>query len=60
MVKPQPFKYKCSNCGYSKILQPKSDVLNPMDFMNECPKCKNKMDRVALNIIEKSLYQYKL
>jgi len=57
MIKPRAFKYKCKNCGFSKIVQPKSDVLNPLDFLNECPKCKNKMDKVELNILEKIFWR---
>lgn len=53
MIAPQPFKFKCPQCGYSKVVKPKSDVINPMDLMNICPKCKSKMERVDLNIIEK-------
>jgi len=57
MIKPQPFKYKCLHCGYSKIIKPKSDVLNPLDFINECPKCKSKMDKVELNMLEKIFWR---
>ncbi len=52
MIKPPPFKYKCPKCGYSKIVRPKSDVINPMEWMSRCPKCKSKMDKVKLNPIE--------
>ncbi len=55
MIQPQPFKYKCKDCGYSKIIKPKSDALNPMDFINICPKCKSKMKRETLNILDKLL-----
>lgn len=53
MIKPQPFKYKCPQCGYSKVVKPKSDVLNQMDMINICPKCKATMEREELNIIDK-------
>jgi len=53
MIKPQPFKYKCPQCNYSKVVKPKSDVLNPLDMIDTCPKCKSKMDKVDLNIIDK-------
>lgn len=53
MIAPQPFKYKCFECGYSKVVKPKSDVLNSIDMLNICPKCKNKMEKVNLNIIDK-------
>lgn len=57
MIAPKPFKFKCSECGYSKIIKPKSDVLNPLDFISECPKCKSKMGRVKLNMIEKIFWR---
>lgn len=52
MIPPKPFKYKCPKCGYSKIVKPKSDVLNPIELNSRCPKCKSMMDRVELNSIE--------
>ncbi len=53
MIKPQPFKFKCIQCGYSKIVTPKSDVLNPADMISICPKCKSKMEKVKLNFLKK-------
>lgn len=53
MVAPQPFKYKCQKCNYSKIVKPKSDVLNPIDYIDTCPKCGSKMNQVNLSIIDK-------
>ncbi len=53
MIAPQPFKYKCPQCGYSKVIKPKSDAINPMDINNICPKCKSKMERESLNILDK-------
>ena len=55
MLSPKPFKYKCKECGYSKIVKPKSDALNLADFNSTCPKCKNEMDKVALNALDKIL-----
>lgn len=52
MIQPQPFKYLCPKCGYSKTVKPKSDVLNPLDFISTCPKCNSKMERKELNIID--------
>ena len=52
MIKPPPFKYKCLNCGYSKIVRPRSDVINPLEWNSRCPKCSTTMDRVKLNPIE--------
>lgn len=53
MIKPQPFKYQCSQCGYSKIVAPKSDVLNPLDFIDLCPKCQVKMRKVDMILLDK-------
>ena len=48
MIAPKPFKFKCPQCGYSKIVRPKSDVLNPTDWNSICPKCKATMNKVEL------------
>ncbi len=53
MIQPKPFKFVCPKCGYSKIVKPKSDVLNPMDMINTCPKCEASMERKELNILDK-------
>jgi Zn finger protein HypA/HybF involved in hydrogenase expression len=53
MIAPQPFKYKCFVCGYNKVVKPKSDVINPISMMRICPKCKNEMEKVNLNIFDK-------
>jgi len=53
MIQPKPFKFVCLKCGYSRVVKPKSDVLNPIDMINICPKCGAKMERKALNIIDK-------
>lgn len=45
MIQPKPFKYLCPKCGYSKVVKPKSDVLNPMEMISNCPKCGEKMER---------------
>lgn len=55
MIQPKPFKFVCPKCGYSKIVKPKSDVLNPMDMMNICPKCNEKMRRRELNVLDNIL-----
>ena len=57
MIQPKSFKYKCTKCGYSKTVKPKSDALNPLDFINECPKYKSKMDKIKLNILEKIFWR---
>ena len=51
MIQSKPFKYKYLKCGYSKVIKPKSDVINPIDMMRLCPKCKNEMEKVNLNIL---------
>jgi len=58
MIAPQSFKYKCPQCGYSKVVKPKSDAINPMDINNICPKCKAKMDKKNLNIMDKHFLTY--
>ena len=52
MIQAKPFKYKCPECGYSKVVKPKSDVVNPMDFLSTCPKCKTAMQKVSLNVFD--------
>ncbi len=51
-VKPNPYKLVCSQCGYSKVISPRSDVLNPMDLVSICPKCKGKMEKKSLNLLD--------
>jgi len=55
MIAPQPFKFKCSQCKFSKVVRLKSDVINPMDILNICPKCNSKMKKVPLNFFDKLL-----
>ena len=57
MIQPQSFKYKCPKCGYSKIIKPKSDVINPIEWNNTCPKCQTQMERNELNVIEKIFWR---
>ena len=52
MIQPQPFKYLCPKCGYSKTVKPKSDVLDSIDFISTCPKCNTQMERKELNILD--------
>ncbi|MEA3498000.1 MAG: hypothetical protein U9R16_02960 [Campylobacterota bacterium] len=59
MIAPKPFKHKCSECGHTKIVKPKSDVLNPTDWIKICPKCKAEMTKQELNIFERFLYTRK-
>ncbi len=39
MIKPNPYKLVCPDCGYYKIVSPKSDVLNSAIDLSLCPKC---------------------
>lgn len=59
MIQPKPFKYICPKCGYSKVVKPKSDVLNPMDMMRICPKCDGKMERKELTSLDNLLSIFK-
>ena len=45
MIRPLPSKFICPKCGYSKIHQPESDALSPMDLVQICPKCNETMQR---------------
>ena len=51
-VRPNPYKLVCQKCGFSKIVAPKSDCLNPKDLMAMsplCSKCDEKMERRAVD-----------
>lgn len=51
-IKPNPYKLVCPNCGFSKIVAPKSDALSAKDIvaMNPvCKKCGNKMERKSVD-----------
>lgn len=52
MIQPRPFKFVCPQCGYSKVVKPKSDALSPLDMMNICPKCQTKMEHKELNAFD--------
>ena len=52
MVAPKPFKWVCKKCGYSKTVTPRSDVIDPRDFMNRCPKCGDEMEKEDANILD--------
>ncbi len=55
MIQPKPFKFVCPKCGYSKIVRPKSDVVNPADFMSICLKCDIPMEKTSLSTTENLL-----
>ena len=52
-IAPKPYKLKCPQCGYSKTVHPKSDVVNGLEDWPICPKCNSKMDREKLTGISK-------
>jgi Zn finger protein HypA/HybF involved in hydrogenase expression len=53
MIPPKPYKLKCTKCGYTKIIKPKSDVLPSLDFITTCPKCRGKVVKCDLNLVDK-------
>ncbi len=59
MIQPQPFKYQCPQCGYSKLVKPRSDVLNLIEMSNICPKCNTKMEKKELTTFDnlKSIFK---
>jgi len=59
MIQPKPFKYVCQKCSYSKIVKPKSDVLNPIEMMSICPKCEAKMEKNVLTSLDNLLSIFK-
>jgi len=40
-IRPQPFTFTCSGCGWKKTVAPHSDALGPGDWFSRCPKCGN-------------------
>ena len=52
MIAQKPFKWVCPKCGYSKTVTPKSDVIDPRDFMSRCPKCGGKMEKKNLDLLD--------
>jgi len=53
MIVPEPFKYECPKCGDTKVVKPKSDVINPLDFSSVCHKCGAEMQKKTLNLFSK-------
>jgi len=48
-IKPRPFIYICSSCGWSKKISPQSDCLMPGDYYEKCPACHSeKLERKEL------------
>ena len=55
-IAPAPYKLKCTECGYSKVVKLKSDALNGKDMLamsTTCPKCKGEMERVEMGVLDK-------
>ena len=53
-IKPKPFVYICPSCGWKKVVSPKSDVLMPGEYYENCPTCGAKsLNREELNILSK-------
>jgi len=42
VVKLKPFMIKCQDCGWHKMVVPKSDVLMDDDCLEVCPVCNSK------------------
>lgn len=60
MIKPKAFKKVCENCGFSKLVKPKSDALSAADLMPfKCPKCGAKFQIKELNAVDKMLSLFK-
>jgi Zn finger protein HypA/HybF involved in hydrogenase expression len=54
-VRPNPYKLECPNCGYSRVVSPRSDALSPKDLLSMnpvCPKCKGMMDKKSANVLD--------
>ena len=49
-IQPKPYKLICKKCGYFKIVKHKSDVYDIVSSI--CPKCKSKMKKVTVNILD--------
>ena len=51
-VKPQPWAYRCEQCGWRKVIAPNSDCI--MDApVEKCPSCSSEnINHVKLSITE--------
>jgi transcription elongation factor Elf1 len=38
-IRPDPMRFICPVCGWSKSVAPRSDALRPGEFFLACPKC---------------------
>ena len=59
MIQPKPYKLKCPKCGYSKVVAPKSDVVDLRDSFVICPKCNEMMERKELSALDNILNIFK-
>lgn len=51
---PKPYKLICSECQWSSVKAPKSDVLLPNDLPKECPECGyEELQKVQPSMFEK-------
>ena len=44
MIQPNPYKLVCPKCDYSKVITPKSDVINLAIDLSLCPKCNIRLE----------------
>ncbi len=61
-IKPPIYKLSCPLCGYSKLVEIKSDLLCSEDLQalsTTCPKCGETMQRVPLGLIEQLIIKLK-
>ena len=54
-IRPEPHKYVCTKCAFSKIVAPRTDFLAPWEYFKQCPKCGAEVDRKELSVTEKIL-----
>jgi len=52
-IPPPPHKLVCPKCGYSKIVKPKSDALDPRDMIGICPRCDIFMEKKKLDALSR-------
>lgn len=60
-VQPKPFSLICPKCGFSKVVQPKSDVVEPLEMVSLCSKCDFLMEKKKLDFFDsvKSIFKHK-
>ena len=45
MIAPKPFIAICKKCGRTRLIVPKSDVINPSEISPSCDKCGASMSK---------------